>query len=99
MAKIVKKKRRLKVDRLVSLFFVLSIISFLCSTLFLQSYNMTLSKVDSQREVEITAAKKEKEAMRVAVEELQNRDRILGVAKDAGIDINQDSVVILEGNN
>lgn len=60
---------------------------------------MSLSKLDTKRENEIIAAKKDKESMRVAVEQLQNRDRILAVAKDAGIDVNQDSVVILDGNN
>lgn len=99
VAKIVKKKRRLRVERLVSMFFALSVFLYLGSSLFLQSYNMSLSKLDTQRENEIIAAKKDKESMRVAVEQLQNRDRILAVAKDAGIDVNQDSVVILDGNN
>lgn len=99
VAKIVKKKRRLRVERLVSMFFALSIFLYLVSSLFLQSYNMSLSKLDTKRENEIIAAKKDKESMRVAVEQLQNRDRILAVAKDAGIDVNQDSVVILDGNN
>lgn len=99
MAKIVKRKRKLKSGRLVSVFFVLSVIFYLCSSLFLQSYNMSLSKLDSKREVEIATAKKEKESTRVAVEQLQNRDRILAVAKDAGIEVNQDSVVILGDND
>lgn len=95
MAKIVKKKRRLKIEAMVSLFFVLSLFMYLGSALFLKSYNVILSADLNNKESELAKKNDEMESLRLAVKELEDRDRILAVANESGIVANQNNVVIV----
>lgn len=95
MAKIVKKKRRLKIEAMVSLFFLLSLFMYLGSALFLKSYNVILSADLNNKESELAKKNDEMESLRLAVKELEDRDRILAVANESGIVANQNNVVIV----
>lgn len=100
MAKIVKKaksKRKIKLESLATLICFLSAFLYLGSSIFLKSYNVSLGKSASEYEKKITQTKEEKEALRVEVEQLRDRDRILAQAKGNGLDTNQDNVVIISG--
>ena len=98
MAKIVKKnknRRKLKVESMATLLFMVSLLLYLGSSIFLKSYNVNLGKTAADYEKEISDVKEEKEALRVEVEQLRARDRILAQAKDQGLQTNQDNVVII----
>ena len=98
MAKIVKKnknRRKLKFESMATLLFMVSLLLYLGSSIFLKSNNVNLGKTAADYEKEISDVKEEKEALRVEVEQLRARDRILAQAKDQGLQTNQDNVVII----
>lgn len=100
MAKIVKKtknKRKAKIESMATLLCFLSVLFYLGSSIFLKSYNVSLGKQSADFEKEISQSKEEKESLRVEVEQLRDRDRILAQAKGQGLDTNQDNVVIIGG--
>lgn len=99
MAKIVKKKRRLRIEGIATVFFIVSAMLYLGSALFLKSYNVTLSKSLTIKENELGEREEAIEETRIAVKELENRDRILGVAESDGIAPNQNNVQILNGES
>ncbi|MEG0290537.1 MAG: cell division protein FtsL [Erysipelotrichaceae bacterium] len=99
MAKVIKNKRKVRVEAIAVLFFVISILLFLSSSLFLKSYNVSLSKEVSEMENVVAKKKDDVESLRLAVKTLENRDRVLSVAKEAGMEINQNNVVFVEGQN
>ncbi|MEF9920292.1 MAG: cell division protein FtsL [Erysipelotrichaceae bacterium] len=99
MAKVIKSKRKVRIEAIATLFFVLSILLYLSSSLFLKSYNVALSKTVSTKESEVAKMKDDVESLRLAVKTLENRDRVLSVAKEAGMVVNQDNVVFVEAQN
>ncbi|MEF9962296.1 MAG: cell division protein FtsL [Erysipelotrichaceae bacterium] len=99
MAKVIKNKRKVRVEAIAVLFFVISILLFLSSSLLLKSYNVSLSKEVSKMENVVAKKKDDVESLRLAVKTLENRDRVLSVAKEAGMEINQNNVVFVEGQN
>ena len=66
MAKIVKvkKKRSMRLQVFTLLFFSVSLVMYLCSSLFLRSINNSLSTQKQQIETQIAALKVENDAVR-----------------------------------
>lgn len=93
MAKIIKKKKRLRIDRLAVVVFIFACLLSLSSSLFLRSYNNSLSMKVQQVEVQIAALEVENEALEVAIQTLITKDRVIQVAEDNGLTMNQSNVV------
>ena len=97
MAKIVKvkKKRSMRLQVFTLLFFSVSLVMYLCSSLFLRSINNSLSTQKQQIETQIAALKVEKDAVKVAIQGLSNRERVVSIATDAGLSMNQSNIVTI----
>ena len=97
MAKIVKvkKKRSMRLQVFTLLFFSVSLVMYLCSSLFLRSINNSLSTQKQQIETQIAALKVENDAVKVAIQGLSNRERVVSIATDAGLSINQSNIVTI----
>ncbi len=65
----------------------------LTSSLFLRSYNNSLSVQTQRIEEKIVALKSENEAIQTQIQTLSSRDRVTAIAEDAGMEMNQDNVV------
>lgn len=101
MAKIVKvkKKRSMRLQVFTLLFFTLSLVMYLGSSLFLRSVNNSLSTQKQQIETLIAALKVENDAVKVTIQGLSNRERVVSIATDAGLSMNQANIVtITEGD-
>lgn len=101
MAKIVKvkKKRSMRLQVFTLLFFTLSLVMYLGSSLFLRSVNNSLSTQKQQIETQIAALKVENDAVKVTIQGLSNRERVVSIATDAGLSMNQANIVtITEGD-
>ena len=97
MAKIVKvkKKRSMRLQVFTLLFFSVSLVMYLCSRLFLRSINNSLSTQKQQIETQIAALKVENDAVKVAIQGLSNRERVVSIATDAGLSMNQSNIVTI----
>ncbi|MEG1301603.1 MAG: cell division protein FtsL [Erysipelotrichaceae bacterium] len=96
MAKIIKTKKQFKHRLFAWCCLTLSLILYLCSSIFLKSYNVTLAKEASIYETAIKNKQATIESLQVSIKELENRDRILGLANEDGIQSNQENVKFLE---
>ena len=97
MAKIVKvkKKRSMRLQVFTLLFFSVSLVMYLFSSLFLRSINNSLSTQKQQIETQIAALKVENDAVKVAIQGLSNRERVVSIATDAGLSMNQSNIVTI----
>ena len=97
MAKIVKvkKKRSMRLQVFTLLFFSVSLVMYLCSSLFLRSINNSLSTQKQQIETQIAALKVENDAVKEAIQGLSNRERVVSIATDAGLSMNQSNIVTI----
>ncbi len=97
MAKIVRKKRKLKIQALASLFFFLSLLLYLGSVTILKSYNYVLSGEVEEKESARADLQAEVANLEATVKQLSNYDYIVSIAEKAGIKANQSNVKILSG--
>jgi len=97
MAKIVRKKRKLKIQALASLFFFLSLLLYLGSVTVLKSYNYVLSGKVEEKESAKADLQAEVANLEATVKQLSNYDYIVSIAEKAGIKANQSNVKILSG--
>lgn len=97
-AKIVKRKRRIRVEALASLMLTLSIMAFLGAQYGLKSYNYSLSVKKNEIEQQAKELEEKVADLQTEVTELQNRERVLSVAEKENIKTNQDNVTVVNGS-
>ena len=93
--KIVKKRKKLRIERLAILMLTLSAVLALATSLFLRSYNNALTMKVQRAENQIAALKIENDAYRVAIQDLSNKERVLSIAEMEGLAMNQGNVVTI----
>ena len=81
----------------VLLFACFAVIVWLFSTLFLRSYNINLSMEQQQIASKISALQVENDAIRVEIQSLNSRERVTNIASDAGLEVNQNNIVTVDG--
>lgn len=95
MARLVKRKRRLKIEGFATLFLTFAVVLFLLSTFALKSFNITLSQQSQDLATQQTELQQAVNNVKAEVEVLQNRDRVLAIAGEDGIKSNQNNVTIM----
>ncbi len=97
MAKAVKqkKKKKLKLLNFSVVFFMLSAILYLGSTLFLRTYNNSLSSKKQEIEAKISELKVANDALAVEVNTLNNRERVNTIAADKGLSLDQNNIITI----
>ena len=102
MAKIVtvkKKKRRINLFRLsIGLFFI-SAAAALFSSLFLRSYNNSLSTQKQSIDSQIATIQTQNDAVKVEIQTLSTRERVDNIANENGLSLNQDNIVTIAVNS
>ncbi|MGN1344635.1 MAG: hypothetical protein ACI4U3_08650 [Traorella sp.] len=91
MAKIVKKKKKLKVHNLVNMILFVSVLMYLGSILLLKSFNITLNKELTHLNATNQDTQKENETLRLEVAKYTERDYLLSVCDKYGVELNFDS--------
>lgn len=88
MAKIVKKKKvkKLRLQNFTVVFFLFAAVCSLTSSLFLRSYNNSLSVAKQELDKQIAATQTENEAYKVDIQTLSSRERIESIASNAGLE-------------
>ena len=96
MAKIVKtKKRRMRFQSFTIVFLFVSGFLYLLSSLFLRSYNNSLSLKKQTILSEIAALEIEIEAIEVLIQSLSTRDRVETIANDNGLTLDQNNIITI----
>ena len=93
-AKIVKRKRRLRIEGLATLLLTLSIFGYFGAKFALKSYNITLQLKESEQKA--NTLKEDVANLEADITKLEDRDRVLGMAEKEGIKTNQDNVVVVD---
>ena len=90
-----KKKKKLKLLNFSVVFFMLSAILYLGSTLFLRTYNNSLSSKKQEIEAKISELKVANDALAVEVNTLNNRERVNTIAADKGLSLDQNNIITI----
>ena len=91
MAKIVRKRRKLKLHNLISMLFLASLVLFFSSVTFLKSYNISLNKDYQTLKVQNEEEQKELEILRLDVAKYTEREYLMSVCAEYGFDLSFDS--------
>lgn len=91
MAKIVKKRRKLKIHNLLSVICALSVVAYLGSAFVLRSVNMSLNYELSQLNSVNQENQKELDTLRIEVTKYTEREYLMAVLTENGIDLTFDS--------
>lgn len=97
MAKIVKKKRKLRIEAFATLFFFVSIFLYLGSMTALKSYNVLLSGKSEAMNSELSKTQEQVSTLENKVKELEDSTRIISMVEPEGIKANQDNVQLMDG--
>ena len=100
MAKLRRRKRKTSLfNKFAVLTFSLAFICFLISSLFVATYNQSLTISIQKMNNEISSLKAENERLNIQIASLENKDRVYVIAQDAGLDQIQDNVISIQGEN
>lgn len=97
--KFVKRKRRINLQGIMIIVFVLSIFIYVSAMTALSSYNVTLMAKTDQLQKKKGQIAVAIEGLTQEVQELSSPQRILDIAKKAGIVGNQENIVNLPDDN
>ena len=98
VAKIYKRKKKTKKSNMIGKSFAilfLSISIYLCTHIFVRQYNNGLSQQIQKCENEIAALKVDNDAVKVAIMELQSKDRVISIAADSGLSYNHENIITI----
>lgn len=94
-AKIIRRKRKLKLSGIATVLMIISLVLSLFSSLFIRSYNNSLSIKMQSINKEIASLNVENDAIKVEIQTLANKDRVISIANEAGLSMNQNSIVTI----
>lgn len=98
MAKIVKrKKRKLRLQGFAIIFFTFALISWLGTTLFVNTINASLTMKIQAMQDELSQLTTENQTLNFEIQTLENKDRIYEVAQTANMDQIQDNIISIIG--
>ena len=93
MPKLLIKKKKLRWDNVVVTFFFVTFIMYLLSVTVLRAQNVVMSKQQITIERKNDKLKNDVDNLELAVRQLDNRERILSIAIEHGLKVNQENIV------
>lgn len=98
MAKIVKKKRRkLNITGVAVVMFTLSLLSWLVTSLFVNTANAALTVKIQQMNEEVETLRSENQTLSYTIQSLENKDRVFEVASAADLAQFSDNIISVPG--
>lgn len=94
-----KGKRNLRIEAIITIVFILSLVGFLGSVTLLRSYNVILASHENVLENKIETEQNDVANLELDVKQLDNRERILKVAEAQGLKVNQEKIVSVNTND
>ena len=98
MAKIVKRKRRkVRLSGFAVLFFSFALISWLATTLFVNTINASLTMKIQAMNDELKQLSSDNQSLNFEIQSLENKDRVYEVAAATNMDQIQDNIIAIVG--
>lgn len=98
MAKIVKRKRRkVRLSGFAVLFFSFALISWLATTLFVNTINASLTMKIQTMNDELKQLSSDNQTLSFEIQSLENKDRVYEVAAATNMDQIQDNIIAIVG--
>ncbi|MDF9824672.1 cell division protein FtsL [Breznakia sp. PF5-3] len=98
MVKIVKKKKKLRIEGLISLIFVMSIFCYLASVTVLRSHNVVLANQEAKLANENEILNNDVSNLEFEVKGLVNRERIMEIAEEGQLKKNEKQIVSVKND-
>lgn len=89
------KRKHIKLQGVLILAFTFALISFITSSIFLRAYNVQLSVSIQSVRNEIILLEQSNEVLNVEIQSLSSKERVMAIATDAGLSVNQENVVMI----
>ncbi|MCR5795792.1 MAG: hypothetical protein K6G61_10670 [Solobacterium sp.] len=101
MTKTVKRKKRrvLKLQNLAFFMVLVSTLTFLFSSLFLRSYNNSLSTRKQELEAEIASIELQNDALNVEISQLTSTERVDEIAANSGLTRDQNNIITIASDD
>lgn len=90
-----RKRRRVKFEMVAIAYFSLACLVYLLSSIFVKSYNNTLTSQVQSLQASIIKTQQENDALSVEVNTLTTRDRVTGIAAEDGLTLDQDNIITI----
>lgn len=91
---VVKKKRKLKFSSVVYTVFTLSLLMYFTTTVFVRTMNQKISNEVQTVQAKITQTQVANESLNKEISNLRSVDRVVSIAKEAGLTDTQTAVTI-----
>jgi cell division protein FtsL len=89
------KRKRLKLQGVFGLAFTIALFAYIASSIFLRAYNVQLTvQIQSVRN-EIVLLEQSNEVLSVEIQSLSSKERVMAIALDAGLSVNQENIVMI----
>lgn len=89
------KRKHIKLQGVLILGFTFALIAFIASSIFLRAYNVQLSVSIQSVRNEIVLLEQSNEVLNVEIQSLSSKERVMAIATDAGLSVNQENVVMI----
>lgn len=89
------KRKHIKLQGVIFLAFTFALIAFITSSIFLRAYNVQLSVSIQSVRNEIVLLGQSNEVLNVEIQSLSSKERVMAIATDAGLSVNQENVVMI----
>lgn len=90
------KRKRIKIQGVLGLAFTLALFAYITSSIFLRAYNVQLSVQIQGVQSEIALLEQSNEVLSVEIQSLSSKERVMAIALDAGLSVNQENVVMID---
>lgn len=89
------KRKHIKLQGLLVLAFTFALIAYIASSIFLRAYNVQLTvQIQSVRN-EIVLLEQSNSVLAVEIQSLSSKERVMAIALDDGLSVNQENVVMI----
>ena len=93
------KKLRINYLGLSFLFFIIVFVCYVFTSLFIKSYNNDLTIKIQQTKSEIEIKVHDNNGLRTSIQSLSTSDRVLKIAEENDLVLNQDNIISINNNN
>lgn len=98
-ARLIKRRRKLRIEGVLVLVLMLSAGLYAMSKICLASYNIVLSNERQQTAAKLSEVQNSVDVLKADVNEMQDRNRVLAMVEEDGINTNQENVYVVDGGN
>ena len=89
------KRKHIRLEGFLVLAFTFALIAYIASSIFLRAYNVQLTvQIQSVRN-DITLFEQSNDVLSVEIQSLSSKERVMAIALDDGLSVNQENVVMI----